>query len=65
MTTTHGPAPQDDPHNDVRPDEHVSVDVPVLEWRRNGDVLEGLVETKIDGETITEWLPALDLRPDA
>lgn len=31
----------------------------VLEWRRRGEVWEGLVRYEVDGRIRTEWRPAL------
>jgi hypothetical protein len=48
----------------LTPDHFVVGDI--LKWRRSGDVWEALITHEIDGETITEWLPALVLaRQDA
>jgi hypothetical protein len=33
----------------------------ILKWRRRGDTWEALITHEVDGETITEWLPALVL----
>ena len=39
------------------------VDGLVLKWRRRGDILEGLVSSKVDGRLVTQWLPALAFAP--
>ncbi|KAA1416935.1 hypothetical protein F0U44_17275 [Nocardioides humilatus] len=49
--------------SDAGPAAPLDADTAVLEWRRNGDILEGLVEIESDGETVREWLPALDMAP--
>lgn len=47
----------------------VEIDAPdqregiVLKWRRRGDWFEGLVTHEVDGKIVTEWLPALELKP--
>ena len=35
----------------------------VLQWRRRGDVWEGLVPREVDGKIITAWEPALMMAP--
>ncbi|MEZ0580085.1 hypothetical protein [Nocardioides sp. MH1] len=36
----------------------------VKQWRRRGDVWEGLVSQEIDGVVVTSWVPALVLTPN-
>ena len=35
----------------------------VLDWRKEGGVLQGLVTYEVRGRVVTDWVPAMSLSP--
>ena len=35
----------------------------VLDWRKEGEILQGLVTYEIQGRVVTDWVPAMSLSP--